>query len=254
MVLTNGSIGSYKCSNARRKNGCANNLSIRRESLQRQLIGAIAFKLRTEMNLTQVKGLFMTELSAELKRRDEAAAGAGCQRSSLLAEQEQLVIGLENLANEIADHGGSESLRSAMRKKEARVAVVQHLLGQTQSTTKIASADDVEEFLRTAFDELAEVLLGDPLRTKVQLQKRISSLTLTPSVLNGLPTYVVSGSMALFDGEELVMLHRTVARTSEHHSFVFSLDGMVLKLDSRNMVNEVVFPDVIADLSVALAA
>jgi DNA invertase Pin-like site-specific DNA recombinase len=143
MVLTNGSKGSYKCSNARRKNGCENNLNVRRESLQRQLIGAIALKLRSEINLAHVKSLFMTELSAELKRRDEAAEGSACQRNSLLTEQKQLVVGLENLANEIANYGGSESLRSAMRQKEARMAVVKDLLGRGQSTTKIASGDEV---------------------------------------------------------------------------------------------------------------
>jgi hypothetical protein len=84
------------------------------------------------------------------------------------------------------------------------------------------------------------ILLGDPLRSKQELRKRISSLILTPTVHDGSPAYAVSGSVMLFSSQEAVMLPRTRDCTSKHHSFDISLDGIVLKLDSRSSVIAVV--------------
>jgi hypothetical protein len=122
MVLTNGARGSYKCSSARRKTGCKNNQNIRRESLEHHLIERIAATIRSEVNVTQIKSLFVAGLSAERKRQEDEANGAAGQKDALVEERRHLAVALENLANEIANYGGSEALRSVMRRKEARMS------------------------------------------------------------------------------------------------------------------------------------
>jgi hypothetical protein len=192
------------------------------------------------VNLTQIKGLFMAALSAERKREEDVANSATYQRDTLVEERRQLTAALENLADEVANYGGSEALRSVRRRKEARLTVVKDLLEQSKSPAKHVSEEEVDAFLRKAFGELGNILLGDPLRSKQELQKRISSLTLTPTVHEGSPAYAVSGSVTLFSGEEAVLLTRTRDCTSEQHSFDINLDGIVLKLDSRSSVIAVV--------------
>jgi site-specific DNA recombinase len=243
MVLGSGTTGTYTCSNARRKLGCKNIQGIRRESLEKQLVEAIATTIRSEANLAQVKSLFIAELTAELSRRKETAQKAPSQNEALIAEQKQLRAALHNLAEEVANFGGNEEMRSVRRRKEARLTVVTNLLKRVESPSKQSiSEQEIDAFLRRAFAALADVLLGDPLTTQQELQMRISSLTLTPTVHNGEPAYDIRGDLTLFCAEEVMMLLSSGTMTGEHHPFVIRLDGSLLKLDSHATVIAVVRP------------
>jgi site-specific DNA recombinase len=243
MVLGSGTTGTYTCSNARRKLGCKNTQGIRRESLERHLIEAIATTIRSEANFAQVKNLFMAEFTAQLNRQKESAQKAPSQSEALVAEQKQLRAALHNLAEEIANFGGNEEMRSVRRRKEARLTVVTNLLKRVESPSKQSiSVQEIDAFLRKAFAELADVLLGDPLTTQQELQKRISSLTLTPMIHNGEPAYEISGDVTLFCAEEVMMLLSSGTMTGEHHPFVIKLDGLLLMLDPHAKVTAVVRP------------
>jgi hypothetical protein len=179
----------------------------------------------------------MAEFTAELNRQKESAQKAPSQSEALVAEQKQLRAALHNLAEEIANFGGNEEMRSVRRRKEARLTVVTDLLKRVESPSKQSiSVQEIDAFLRKAFAELADVLLGDPLTTQQELQKRISSLTLTPMVHNGEPAYEISGDVTLFCAEEVMMLLSSGTMTGEHHPFVIKLEGLLLKLDSHAKV------------------
>jgi hypothetical protein len=241
--LGSGTRGTYTCSNARRKLGCKNTQGIRREALERELLEAIATTIRSEANFAQVKSLFMAELSAELNRQKESAQKAPSQSEALIAEQKQPRAALHNLAEEVANFGGNEEMRSVRRRKEARLTVVTNLLKCIESPSKQSiSEQEIDAFLRKAFAELADVLLGDPLTTQQELRKRISSLTLTPMVHNGEPAYEISGEVTLFCAEEVMMLLSSGTMTGEHHPFVIKLDGQLLKLDPHAKVTAIVRP------------
>ncbi|MGC1781725.1 MAG: recombinase family protein [Acidobacteriaceae bacterium] len=239
MVMANGPGGSYHCSSARRKTGCQNKQKVRRESLERYLIDHIAVTIRSDVNFAEIKDLFMAELSAELKRQEQAVEGATCQKDALLDERNRLMIELENLAEEIAAYGGSETLRSMIRRKEDRMKTVTDLIGRGQVPARRVSGEEVDAFLRQAFDELSSILLGEPLRSKQELQKRISSLILTPYMHEGQSAYRISGDLALFSGQEAVLLTHSVHNTSEQHNLAIKLDGILLILDARGAVVEV---------------
>lgn len=242
MVLTNGPEGAYKCSNARRKSGCSNHQSIHRRSLEGQLMDRLATTIRAEANIGEFTRLFRQRLNVELQRREEAVASAVSGKDGLFEERRQLTVALENLAEEVAAHGGSDTLRSMMRRKEKRKAEVDVLLSQSNSPAKQVSDAEIDNFLRKAFAELGDTLLGDPLRSRQELQKRISWLTLTPIIHDGSPAYVVSGNVGLFSDEDVVMLRCTMDSTAGHHSFDISLTGSVLKLGAGSRVVSVLGP------------
>lgn len=243
MVLGSGTTGTYTCSNARRKLGCKNTQGVRRGGLETQLIEAIATTIRSEVNLSEIKILFMAEVTAGLNRQKESAQKAPAQKEALIAEEKQLRAALHNLAEEIANFGGNDEMRLVRRGKEARLTLVTNLLKRVESPSNEGiSEQEVDAFLRKAFAELADVLLGDPLTTQQELQKRISSLALTPMVHNGERAYEISGDMTLFCAEEAMMLLSSGTMTGEHHPFVIKLDGLLLKLDSHSKVIAVVGP------------
>jgi hypothetical protein len=134
-------------------------------------------------------------------------------------------------------------MRSVRRRKEARLTEVTNLLKRVESPSKQSiSEQEIDIFLRKAFTELADALLGDPLTTQQELQKRISSLTLTPMVHDGEPAYEISGDVTLFCAEEVMMLSSSGTKAGEHHPFVIKLDGLLLKLDPHAKVTAVVRP------------
>jgi len=185
----------------------------------------------------------MAEVTAGLNRQKESAQKAPAQKEALIAEEKQLRAALHNLAEEIANFGGNDEMRLVRRGKEARLTLVTNLLKRVESPSNEGiSEQEVDAFLRKAFAELADVLLGDPLTTQQELQKRISSLALTPMVHNGERAYEISGDMTLFCAEEAMMLLSSGTMTGEHHPFVIKLDGLLLKLDSHSKVIAVVGP------------
>jgi len=212
-----------------------NRQTIRRQSFERLLVEAIATTVRSEMNFKQMKGLFLAELSVELRRQTQAVEDLASQQDVLVEERKHLTTELENLANEVANHGGSKTLRSLIWQKEARMTAVVDLISQGQNPAKRVSEEEVDAFLKKAFDELADILLCEPTRSKQEIQKRISSLILTPSVHDGRPAYILSGDLSLFSGSELVLPTRTVHSTSQQHNYSIRLD-QCLKLDARGAV------------------
>jgi hypothetical protein len=182
-------------------------------------------------------------LTSELDRQKESAQKVPDQREALLAEQKQLRAALHNLAEEVANFGGNEEMRSVRRRKEARLTVVTDLLKRIDSPSKQGISErEIDAFLHKALAELVDVLLGEPLKTQQELQKRISSLTLTPVVHDGEPAFAVGGDVTLFCAEEVMMLLSSGTMTGEHHPFVISLDGLMLKLHSRAAVIAIVLP------------
>ena len=233
MVMTK---DKYACSNDRRRWGCTNPLRIRRESLERQLTEAIASSIRSEANLTEIKGLFMSELARELEQQKASEVEALSQKHALAEEKRQLEVALRNLAEEVANYGGNDALRAVMRSKSARLATVTENLKHAERPATIFSEAEIDSFLRDAFTNLADVLLGDPITAKQELLKRISSLTLTPIEQDGEPAFALSGDLTLFSEEESMMLLPSGTKREEHHPSTFTLDGLVLKLDTRSNV------------------
>jgi hypothetical protein len=233
MVLTR---DKYRCSNARRKWDCTNPLGVRRESLERYLTESIASSIRSDANLAEIKGLFMSELARELEQQKASEVEAVSQKRALTEEKSQLEAGLRNLAEEVANYGGDDALRAAMRSKRARLATVTDILKRAERPATIFSEAKIDSFLRDALTNLADILLGDPVRSKQELLKRISSLTLTPIEQDGDPVLALSGDLALFSEEESMMLLPFGTKRQEHHHSTFKLDGLVLKLDSRGNI------------------
>jgi hypothetical protein len=238
MVLKNGPgpRGSYHCTSAIRKTGCDNLQKIRRQPLERYLIDQIAATIRSVANFNDVKKLFMTELATQLKRQQEMVENAGQNEDTLLKERVKITSDLENLAEEIADYGGSDTIRSVMRRKEARLSIIAKELHQVQTPIRQVPEDEVDAFLKKEFEDLADLLLGDPIRSKLELQKRVNKLTLTPIKHDGAPAYMITGDIDLFSDHEAVLLGRNRDNTPKQHQFAIKLDGFVLRLDEHGVV------------------
>jgi site-specific DNA recombinase len=236
MVLTNGPTGSYKCSSKRIGSGCTNGQLVRRSSLEQLLMERLAVTVRSSQTRQEMKALFMAELTAELSRQDELSLHGASTERSLQDERQKIAVAVENLMDEIAEYGGSEGIRSLLRRKESRLAAIDKQLAELRAPRAIVKPAEIDAFLEKALNELGTILLGDPVRSRDELQKRVGSLTLTPIVHEGRAAYRITGKLELFSGKETVMLGDTVHSVAKHHCQSINLDHLVLKLDNRGDV------------------
>jgi hypothetical protein len=79
------------------------------------------------------------------------------------------------------------------------------------------SEEEIREFVRRKSQELGEVLLGDPVVARRELQRRISKLVLTPRRLVGRRTLEVTGDVSLFSRPD-VMLTNSSGGIGEHYT------------------------------------
>jgi hypothetical protein len=188
----------YMCRSALRKTGCRNRRVIHRASLEKHLIEALASSIRSDAQVAGIRKLFTAELAAELKRRNSGEDEARSQKQALTEGKNKLEGELRNLVEEIASFGGNDTLRSAMRTKDARLKAVTDQLMRAARPAPMVSEAEVTQFLTSALTNLADILFGDPARSKQELLKRVSGLTLTPAEQDGEPAFAVTGDFTLF--------------------------------------------------------
>jgi hypothetical protein len=152
------------------------------ETLREDLVQALLHHLKDEKN-------------TRLSQQDGIARAAG----ELEAARTKLTIQVENLVRGVRESGGSRALLAELGEAEAALERVDERLA---AATKPPAPDIAEDEVRTFIGETArvftEILLGAPEALKHELQRRITSITLTPSTDEGGNIYAVSGDVGLF--------------------------------------------------------
>jgi hypothetical protein len=220
----------YGCLINHRNGDCNNKLLIKQSSLEEQLLGAIVARLRAPESLAQLHEEFTHQLEQAEKDESATARQAFGNHDALRKESLSLSGTVERLTEAIAEHGLSHALSAKLRQSETRMEEITRLLAvkEKPASPKIGTVE-TEEFLKRKVDELVGVLLGDPIRTKQELLKRIDKLVLTPEVRDGKDVYVVKGDVRLFTADDDVMLTNSGTTIGEHYTKLrISLDGLVL--------------------------
>ena len=220
----------YGCPIHRRSGDCNNKLLIKQSSLEEQLLGAIVTRLRAPESLAQLHEEFARQLEQAEKDESANTRQAIGNHDALRKESVSLSGTVERLTDAIGEHGLSHALSAKLRQSEARMEEIAQLLAvKDKPASPKISAGEIKEFLKRKMDELVEVLLGDPIRTKQELLNRIDRLVLTPEVRDGKDVYVVQGDVRLFAANDDVMLTNSGPSTGEHYTkLCISLDGLAL--------------------------
>lgn len=220
----------YGCPYHRFRGVCANKTTILRLKLEAQLLGMIVEAIQapgyTDLLVTE----FKRQLAVELESRKTAEQQALSRSGDLNQERSSLSRAIANLTDAIATHGISPALSGRLARAERRLLVIDALLEpKPRSTTPEISSAEIATFLDQAIPRLAEVLLGDPVRAKQELLKRIDKLILTPKIHEGEEIFLVTGDMRLFPKEvDDVMPTNSLQEIGQHYTCKISFDGFML--------------------------
>jgi hypothetical protein len=94
----------------------------------------------------------------------------------------------------------------------------------------------VREYLSQALENLADVLMSDPIRCKDEIRKRVNALILDPIEFENGPAYRIRGDVRLFGGEEPKMLSGNGSISAKHLEFTVGLNGLILKMDHKGQI------------------
>jgi len=228
IILGDGGSGNYSCRANRRGLNCTNKLRVKRTVLEAQLMESIVSKIRSGIEMDALKEEFLRQIQTRIKQDKESVARIDIERSSLEQELRSLQRKIDNVLSAIEEDGTSPSLKERLRQSETRKEAIKQLLAVGTRPIQKISEKEAAIFLEKGLEGLVDVLTDDPAAAKLELQKRITGLTLTPVLEDGRQMYLVAGDIGLFLGDEAVLLPCFVDNDVEQHAITkFSLNELV---------------------------
>jgi site-specific DNA recombinase len=219
----------YGCKNHRFRNTCTNKVTILRNRLEQQLIGAISKNLLDPRLEQQRIRDFSTQLKATTELEEKLASESASNAPMLTVERADLEKQAIRLADAIGQHGYSSVLSAQLSKVESRIGEIDRLLSARPAPKLPTFTDEqIAEFLRQECKDFCDALAGDPELARQKIQERIKSLVLTPKDTPEGPVLEVSGDVALLRTGD-VLVESPMEGIAQHYiGASISLEGVIL--------------------------
>lgn len=236
-IIKSGRVpATYGCRKRRFEARCNNAVTIRRDTLEEQLLTAIEEKL-TPRVLNENLDRLRKQIEDYLDK--EQHAGAAVDETSLEKRLAELKNQERNLARAIARLTNSEALMSELEAVESEIRDIQRKLSNpvTNNARETASFEQFRSFVLQKASDLKAVLRRDPKVARDILRKMIRRLVLTPVQTSDGPVLEVAGDIDLFAADSGVMLGTSVDRNAKQYTPLLSLNG--LRLDPAKPIQAI---------------
>ena len=239
--ITDGSSddGRYGCAAHRYKGACANALTIRRKSLEQQLLRWLTQDLLQGDRLAEILNGFYIKLQermAELQAEARKTAINAPELRKELTEKKQEAWGL---TDHIAAHGreSSRTILERLAAADARIKEIEELLARTKEPEPVTafSIEELKKHLVSTLSDLEAVLTSTPEVGRQIVQKHIKKITLTPGEVEGKPVFYVAVEFELGGGGNSgVVLQGTLESNRQHYDFsAITVAGLTIEVPSR---------------------
>lgn len=192
----------YGCHRHRFNGTCENGLQVSQPLLEEQLIAAMA----TNLESPAVRKLIVQEFRRQMQDAVDAYEAKLCNQDAiddLVKRQQTLIAQRDNLVDAVAGGATYGAIRDRLAATEEELEAIKVKLEQPSGPPpKVASEEDLDEFLARKLADTASVLRSDPVRAKQEVQSRIDDLWLEPIDGDDGPAYRVTGDLRLFASPE----------------------------------------------------
>jgi hypothetical protein len=163
--------------------------------------------------------VFHRQVEAALEERRRTARQLHGKEAELKVRLSGLNSEEKNIVDAIAKMGLVTVLQARLDSIQAQKQTVEELLAKAEDVVEVVpSPGEIETFLQGKMEELVQTLLGDPVRAKQEIQKRVKELRLRPiHTADGL-TFDVIGDVGLFSGTDGVMQGTSPSRSARHYT------------------------------------
>ncbi|WP_263375314.1 recombinase family protein [Granulicella aggregans] len=219
MTITTTNPARYGCRNHRESKTCSNKATILLKILEDTFIAALSDNLKPGLLQEDVVQGVMRCLKEAMGRSRQQRLDAELQQDQMEATRRKLSSQMENVVSAVRECGHSRSLLAELKEIETKIDRIDETLA---STLKPPTADitelEVRSFIANSASSLAEILAGSPETVRHELQKRMTSITLTPSQDERGLVYQVSGDVSLFSSPEGVLQSNQVLLCPPYNS------------------------------------
>ena len=193
IVLISGRGGAgwakYGCPLHQNRGMCANELVVRRDRIEQELISG----LQREVLREDVAAFALEEFKRQLRARlDDTRSHLATMRK----KREKLKTEIGNLARAIAEGHRSAALLDELGKRERELDSISEELLAADGRGLDARFREIEEFVQKRLQDIRGLLSADVPRAKAELSKHCTAITLTPEG----STFRIAGDWNLLGG------------------------------------------------------
>jgi DNA invertase Pin-like site-specific DNA recombinase len=201
----------YGCPSHRYRGVCANDVLIRRDRLEHQLLTGLSDRILKPEMIDFALERFQEQLQSRLQELRDQAESAADGVAALQTKRQELKMKVSNVTEAIAAVGHSPGLLAQLATIEAEIARLDERLAEmNQPRDLTASLDDLKAFLRERAAAIGELLHGDVEIARQALAKHIDRLVLTPKTSLDGPVLEGRAQVPSATAPEGIMLHGEV--------------------------------------------
>ena len=188
----------YGCLMNFNRNTCANNVRIRRDVLETQLLG----KLQNEVLREEVIEYTLSRFEEELTK---AVRSTSSRMGGLEQKKRKLEKELKNLTRAVASGLDSSTIRSEIVDREREIQTIDSQTVRAKPESVRTQIRDARRFVELSLKDIRKLLGSDSATAKATLSRHMPSIVLKPAVKpDGRKMYQVASSWELLgSGAEL---------------------------------------------------
>ena len=179
----------YGCPQHFYRGACANDLRLRQDYLERQLL--------SELQVAMLQPEVIDYTLREFQRHLAAARVYAAQDQERAQERKKtLEEQLQRLTGAVAESGHSSFLLQAIAEREGELAEVERLRAAAGDSVNL-DQDELRRFALEQLSALPELLSADVGRARAELAQHVTQITMTPAQANGTQHYFCQGDWNL---------------------------------------------------------
>lgn len=238
---------TYGCVSSRYKRGCTNNLWIREDRLDAQLISGLVNNILAPEAMEYFVEAVSVELDAYLKGN---STGQMKSIDSLRSREDELNSSIARLVDAILMNSTSNALSSRLKTLESELEQVRADIALNSRPEDLkASKLDLHAIVRGNVEHLLDLLNTDVIKARQVLQRHITKLHLFPGMSESGPVYEVIGEIDLFapaHRKECILLVRSGTGIVQQYAnvidFSYCFAGPTLVTQTDPWINPLIEP------------
>ena len=225
MIIVTTNPARYGCASHREGKTCSNKMTVIQSELEKHLLSGLIDQVSSGALFYEL----VQGVSEQLKSKDATAANRKLEavrdHTQIKNDRQRIGAEIQNVLAAIRSGVPPKSLLDELGRLEGKAAQLDEVLSESIAPPpKNLTEAEVRSFVEAALGRLRDVMSDSAEKVKAELQKRVSSIVLTPSVDSDSPLYTVTGDVALFSGPGGAVQSAQPPLDGLHYTFPISLE------------------------------
>jgi DNA invertase Pin-like site-specific DNA recombinase len=220
----------YGCFEYQDRGLCTNKSTISQELLEREFIHTLSEKLRDESHREELIQMVFEQVQSAKNTRLVGELSAVQRRKDLETSRATQARHKENLVKAVRESGGLKALYEELELVVRSIERIdEKLAGLNRPPLPEVTLEQVREFVNTQIEDLEKLLFGAAEALKMDFQRRITQIVVTPVEDETGRSFRITGDVDLFVAPEGVVQTNQVYLIGLHHTIPIAFEVIPYK-------------------------